>query len=135
MDGSGLDVLRMHHPLDGSEAARRRGMDDRALEVVSSVAIVYRVSLYSLLGRRRWQPLAEARQVAMFLLSLERGVTATGKTLDRDHTTVAHAVRRVEEISRYDVTMRARVLAASRMCTKGDGYGSRCEDQRVPSRC
>jgi chromosomal replication initiator protein len=61
-----------------------------------AVCETFRVTPAQLHGRARWQPLAWARQVAMFL-ACEQGLSlaATGRWLGRDRATVLHGCRQV----------------------------------------
>ena len=64
--------------------------------IVRLVCDVYRVTPKQLLGRSRFQHLAEARQVAMTIVR-KRGTTyqEAGRMFDRDHGTVLHACRSI----------------------------------------
>jgi len=64
--------------------------------IVRIVCDVYRVTPKQLLGRSRFQHLAEARQVAMTIVK-KRGTTyqEAGRMFDRDHGTVLHACRNI----------------------------------------
>ena len=81
-------------------------------EIVKRVAAHFQMPVKDLLGPSRLRPIRQARQVAMYLvrevtdLSLPRiGVCFEG----RDHTTVLHACRRVEEEMAADKLFAGRV--------------------------
>jgi len=69
--------------------------------IVRGVAEVYRVTPKEILGRSRFEPIAEARQVAMVItwksLSSNKGaLSLTGRLFKRHHGTVIHAKSAVE---------------------------------------
>ncbi|PWE32380.1 chromosomal replication initiator protein DnaA [Maritimibacter sp. 55A14] len=74
-------------------------------EIIRKVADHYNLRLSDLLSARRTRTIARPRQVAMFLSK-----TLTSKSLPeigrrfggRDHTTVIHAVRKIEELKAHD---------------------------------
>lgn len=72
-----------------------------AEEVIKSVCDYYKVRPAQLRGQRRDSFLVKPRQVAMYLLKKEFGLTFSeiGNLLGgRDHTTVMHGVNKVEEL-------------------------------------
>ncbi len=84
------------------------------LQVMALVAAHYGLEVDELLGRRRTAPIAHARQVAMYLLREENGLSlpAIGDYLGgRDHTTIRHGVEKIitdlerDETLRRDVTI------------------------------
>jgi chromosomal replication initiator protein len=77
--------------------------------IVRIVCDVYRVTPKLLLGRERWQPLVEARQIAMVIVR-NRGMTyqRTGKMFDRDHGTIIHACRNIANRIETDRHAKAR---------------------------
>ncbi len=74
-------------------------------EIIRKVADHYNLRLSDMLSPRRARAVARPRQVAMFLAK-----TLTSKSLPeigrrfggRDHTTVIHAVRKIEELKSID---------------------------------
>jgi hypothetical protein len=55
---------------------------------------------------RRARTVARPRQIAMFLAKqlTSRSLPEIGRKFDRDHTTVMHAVRKIEELITQDVS-------------------------------
>jgi chromosomal replication initiator protein len=87
------DVLRAH--------ARRLTIDD----IQRRVAEHYRLKLGDLLSPRRAREVARPRQVAMYLAKqlTPRSLPEIGRRFGgRDHTTVMHAVKRIEELRATD---------------------------------
>ena len=77
--------------------------------IVRLVCDVYRVTPEQLLGRNRWQPLGEARQVAMTIVR-KRGASfhEAGRMFDRDHGTILHACRNIANRVETDRHTKAR---------------------------
>jgi chromosomal replication initiator protein len=65
--------------------------------VLQAICDYYGVSRPMLLGKSRELTVAQARQVAMYLLREDAGLTATqiGQELGRDHSTVLHGHARI----------------------------------------
>ncbi|WP_448585694.1 chromosomal replication initiator protein DnaA [Thermaurantiacus sp.] len=87
------DVLRAH--------ARKLTIDD----IQRRVAEHYRLKLSDLLSPRRAREVARPRQVAMYLAKqlTPRSLPEIGRRFGgRDHTTVMHAVKRIEELRAQD---------------------------------
>ena len=98
--------------LDGviSDAARHTIEPERIIEEVGDY---YRVSTEALLGRSRTKRIAQARQVAMYLLSyeLEMSPTQIGRILGgRDHATVIHGAGKINGGINEDSQLRQDVL-------------------------
>jgi len=87
-------------------------------EIIRKVADHYNVRMSELLGPRRARAVSRPRQVAMFLSK-----TLTTKSLPeigrrfggRDHTTVIHAVRKIEELRSLDSQISEEVEMLRRM--------------------
>ncbi|MCC6303988.1 MAG: chromosomal replication initiator protein DnaA [Rhodobacteraceae bacterium] len=74
-------------------------------EIQKKVAEHYNVRFADLIGPRRVRTLARPRQVAMYLCKelTSRSLPEIGRRFGgRDHTTIMHGVRRVEELRRSD---------------------------------
>jgi chromosomal replication initiator protein len=67
-------------------------------EVQQAVCAVLHLSVDDMLSTRRTPRIARARQIAMYLSRETTGLTlkSIAREFDRDHTTVLHAIRRVE---------------------------------------
>ncbi len=84
------DVVAEHKP--GKRGALQEWMD--------TVCAYYEVEPSALSGPRRQQEIVKPRQILMYLLKLEVGMTypAIGKELGgRDHTTAMHSVEKIEK--------------------------------------
>ncbi|TNE38103.1 MAG: chromosomal replication initiator protein DnaA [Alphaproteobacteria bacterium] len=93
---------------------RRITIDD----IQRRVAEYYNLRLADLLSARRARVVARPRQVAMYLSKqlTTRSLPEIGRKFGgRDHTTVMHAVRRIEELQLADTTIREDVDMLSRM--------------------
>ncbi len=66
--------------------------------IVKAVALALDVPEAQIMGRRRTVAISDARQVAMWTIrqSMHLSLAAIGDFFGRDHTTVLHALRRVE---------------------------------------
>src|SRR5690606_37083053 len=76
-------------------------------EIQKKVAAHYSIKLNDMVSHRREREVARPRQVAMYLAKqlTSRSLPEIGKRFgDRDHTTVLHAVRRIEELRATDAT-------------------------------
>ena len=109
----GLDeaqaVLRPH--LRAGE--KRITVDD----IQKAVAEYYGMKQADLLSERRQRAIARPRQTAMWLCKLltTRSLPDIGRRFGgRDHTTVLHAVRRIEELKAVDAPLSADVEALTR---------------------
>ncbi|MCX8515424.1 MAG: chromosomal replication initiator protein DnaA, partial [Alphaproteobacteria bacterium] len=67
--------------------------------IQQAVAEYYDISLPELLGKSRVQDVAKPRQIAMYLAkqATARSLPSIGTRFNRDHTTVIHAIRVVEQ--------------------------------------
>jgi len=97
--------------LDG-ESASKSGNAPSLQSIIDSVTRIYDVKLTELLSKRRHKSIAMPRQVCMYLarkhtrFSLEE---IGGYFGGRDHTTVMHAVRTIEEKAGADGKLQAEV--------------------------
>lgn len=76
---------------------------------VERVAAYHGMSVADLTGRRRTADVARARQIAMYLLRTENGLSlpAIGEHLGgRDHSTVSHGVEKIDADMQSDETLR-----------------------------
>jgi chromosomal replication initiator protein len=100
------DLLRAHE--------RKLTIDD----IQRKVAEHYRLRLTDLLSARRAREVARPRQVAMYLAKrlTPRSLPEIGRRFGgRDHTTVMHAVKRIEELRATDRELDADVTLLTRM--------------------
>lgn len=73
------------------------------VEVIEGVCKFYKVDFSKVIGKGRYRNLVDARHIAMHLLRNDRylnlSLASVGEYFNnRDHTTVIHAVRNVEDI-------------------------------------
>ncbi len=96
---------------DLSSDAARHSIDPE--QIIKAVSQYFRVSPEELLGRSRTQKIAQARQVAMYLLiyELELSPTQVGRLLGgRDHATVIHGAGKINGEVNEDGQLRQDVL-------------------------
>ncbi len=77
-------------------------------EIQRKVADHYNIRLSELIGPRRTRAIARPRQVAMYLAKTltQRSLPEIGRDFGgRDHTTILHGVRRIEELQAIDATI------------------------------
>ncbi len=77
-------------------------------EIQRKVADHYNIRLSELIGPRRTRNIARPRQVAMYLAKTltQRSLPEIGRDFGgRDHTTILHGVRRIEELQTIDATI------------------------------
>ena len=76
-------------------------------EIQKKVAEYFNISVKEMQSSRRARNVARPRQIAMYLAKqlTSRSLPEIGRKFDRDHTTVMHAVRKVEELVMEDVSM------------------------------
>jgi chromosomal replication initiator protein len=79
-----------------------RSMDRKTTidEIQKKVAEFFNISVKEMQSSRRARNVARPRQIAMYLAKqlTSRSLPEIGRKFDRDHTTVMHAVRKVEEL-------------------------------------
>lgn len=73
-------------------------------EIQKKVAEHFNISVKEMQSSRRARTVARPRQIAMYLAKLLtlRSLPEIGRKFDRDHTTVMHAVRKIEELVKED---------------------------------
>lgn len=85
-------------------------------EIQKKVAEYFNISVKELQSSRRARTVARPRQIAMYLAKqlTSRSLPEIGRKFDRDHTTVMHAVRKVEELIIEDISLAENVDALRR---------------------
>ena len=85
-------------------------------EIQKKVAEHFNISVKEMQSSRRARTVARPRQIAMYLAKqlTSRSLPEIGRKFDRDHTTVMHAVRKVEELILEDVSLAENVDALRR---------------------
>ena len=83
-------------------------------ELIHRVAKEFGIEKSLILGKARTKDVMLARQVCMYLLCQELGMstTAAGKLLKKDHTTVMYGIQKVEDLMNTNATFSARVNQA-----------------------
>ena len=85
--------------------------DLKPADTIVAAGAVFGVTREELLGSERTRLFVQARHVAMYLLRTDLGMSLPeiGERLNRDHTTVLHACRKVEEKLKREPTLWALV--------------------------
>ena len=96
-----------------------RSFDKRTTidEIQKKVAEHFNISVKEMQSSRRARTVARPRQIAMYLAKqlTSRSLPEIGRKFDRDHTTVMHAVRKVEVLILEDSSLAENVDALRRM--------------------
>lgn len=81
-----------------------------AKEIILSVAIEHNVQIADIVGSSREKPITRARQLAMWEVRKRRpnlSTTQIGKIFNRDHTTVIHALQKIQKEKDAEASKRA----------------------------
>jgi chromosomal replication initiator protein len=92
-------------------------------EIQKRVAEHFNVRFIDMTSARRARDIARPRQVAMYLCKMltPRSLPEIGKKFGgRDHTTVIHAIRRIEELSALDKAMAEDIKILTRILQTGE---------------
>ena len=86
-------------------------------QLISAVAKYYGIIQQDLTGPRRNKKLVAARQLAMHMMSakLQMGVTEIGRAIGRDHSTVTHSLKKVNQLLPSDLGLQADINAISEL--------------------
>jgi chromosomal replication initiator protein len=110
-----MDVAEMAiADLVGQREPRRIRIED----IQKAVARHYNVSKHDLLSARRTRTIVRPRQIAMYLAKVmtPRSFPEIGKRFGgRDHTTVLHAVRKIEELAGADQSLAQEIELLKRL--------------------
>jgi chromosomal replication initiator protein len=104
------DLVRVEEPVDHTR-------------ILAASAEAFGVAVPDITGDRRTKQLALARQVAMYLMrtKLSLSLKEIGHHFGgKDHTTVMHAVKKVEELRAKDITFDARVDRLLKGISRGE---------------
>ena len=91
-------------PLDANEGSILR-RPFRGAEIQRKVAEYFNIKMSDMVSNRRMQNIARPRQVAMFIAKqlTSKSLPEIGRKFGgRDHTTILHAVRKVQELCADD---------------------------------
>lgn len=90
-------------------------------EVLKAVCARFRITRARLEGRDQGPSIAPARQLAMYLMIYECGLSKkdVGRRFERDHTTVLHGVRQISKRIQADIEVRETVEELTRQLRSG----------------
>ncbi len=79
-----------------------------AKKIIEKVAKYYDLEATDLLGKSRVKNIKNARQIAMYIMNEDMGMSTKqiGRELDKDHTTIMHGVRMVKQYLKTDFNLR-----------------------------
>ncbi len=117
-----------HVDLMGGEVTLERTRDimrdvlsavDRSVtvdEILRKVAERYNLRMAEMMSKRRDRSIARPRQIAMYLAKVltTKSLPEIGRAFDRDHTTVIHAVKKVEDLCETDAAFKDEIDALRR---------------------
>ena len=116
-----ISELRGKTPLEiindgaaGGMVVARRAGSIQPKKLVEKVAKAFNLTVDEMTGKSRVAHIKTARQVAMFLLSDELGLSTTKIALEvgvKDHTTVMHGIRKIKEDIKLDFNLREQIMA------------------------
>ena len=91
------------------EEAKRRAISPK--QVIDKVAKYYDLSGKDLYGTSRVKNIKSARQVAMYLLKDQLGLSTVriGQEFDKDHTTIMHGIKVIETALKTDFNLRQQI--------------------------
>ena len=110
---SPLEVIRSGYAGNGTSEKRRGGAIPPSV-VVEKVADFYDLTVKEMTGRSRVAHIKTARQVAMFLLTEEVGLSTTRIAQEvgvKDHTTVMHGVKKIRSDLKLNFGLREQISA------------------------
>lgn len=85
---------------------RRKGkittgqQEEAAEKIIERICDYYGVDVERILASTRIQPIAQIRHICMFIVKEKTGMTVVsiGKYFNRDHTSILHAIKRVQDL-------------------------------------
>lgn len=98
----------------GMSVVRKSGGSIQPKKLVEKVAKAFNLSVEEMTGKSRVAHIKTARQVAMFLLSDELGLSTTKIALEvgvKDHTTVMHGIKKIKEDIKLDFNLREQIMS------------------------
>lgn len=98
--------------ISGGTASHRSIVSPR--KVVDTVANCLNLTVKEMCGKSRVSHIKTARQIAMYLLSEELGMSTTKIALEvgvKDHTTVMHGVKKIREDIKNDFALREQIAS------------------------
>ena len=116
-----ISELRGKTPLEiindgaaGGVVIARRAGSIQPKKLVEKVAKAFNLTVDEMTGKSRVAHIKTARQVAMFLLSDELGLSTTKIALEvgvKDHTTVMHGIRKIKDDIKLDFNLREQIMS------------------------
>ncbi|MEO8581584.1 MAG: chromosomal replication initiator protein DnaA [Patescibacteria group bacterium] len=104
------EILRQHQVTD----QKQEKIYAKPLEIIKTISNQYHIKLMDIKGPKRSKPIANARHIAMYLIKhhLDLPFAEIGRYFgDRDHTSVMHAVKKIEEALPANEELRTQVQA------------------------
>lgn len=104
------EVLRQHQVDD----QKQEKIYAKPLDIIKTISNQYHIKLMDIRGPKRSKPVATARHIAMYLIKhhLDMPFTEIGRYFgDRDHTSVMHAVKKIETSLPNDEELRTQIQA------------------------
>ncbi|NRA88444.1 MAG: chromosomal replication initiator protein DnaA, partial [Rhizobiales bacterium] len=95
----------------------------RVHDIIKSVSDFYQVSKADLFSARRHRSIVRPRQIGMYLAKMltSRSLPEIGRRFGgRDHTTVLHAVRKIDDLLKKDPILTEEVARLKREIESGD---------------
>ena len=123
--------MAAHVQLMGGEVTLERTCDilrdilsvfDRCVtieEIQRKVAEHYNIRVTEMTSKRRERNIARPRQIAMYLAKnlTTKSLPDIGRAFDRDHTTVIHAVKTIEDLQQKESSFKEEIGNLRRMLT------------------
>jgi len=128
-------VVEILADIQGSDASRHLGME----EIKETVAEHFNVTVNIINGKKRTKNIAEARQIAMYLIRTltDHSLVEIGANFGKDHASVIYATKRVKEkCAKSDTTKNTVELLRRRLArggSKTDANRKRVLDRNVES--
>lgn len=104
------DVLKQNRVEDRGEMR----INAKPLDIIKTIANQYHIKLIDIRGPKRQKNITNARHIAMFLIKdqLDLPLIEIGRYFgNRDHTSVMHAVRKIEQSLPEDEELRTQIQA------------------------
>lgn len=107
-----LEVIREGYINTGSQSRNRGTVSPK--QVIEKVAKFYQLTPKEMCSKSRVSHIKNARQVAMYILSKELGMSTPKIAMEvgvKDHTTVMHGIKKIEGDLKLNFTLRDQVTA------------------------
>jgi len=108
-----LDMASFHAAAVVAARAFRKTQVGKVHQIQEAVAEHFGISRIDILSSRRTRNVVRPRQIAMYLVKelTPHSFPEIGRRFNRDHSTVLHAVRKIEALLPFDPALRADVEA------------------------